>query len=387
MVGIETLIPYARNSRTHSDAQVAQIAGSIREFGFTNPVLVDAESGIIAGHGRVLAARKLGLTEVPCIRLAHLSETQKRAYVIADNKLALNAGWDDEILKLELEALREEFGLGTIGFSEEELAALFPTPTIAGATDPDEVPEAPPDPVTRLGDVWTLGRHRLMCGDATIVDAVQKLTEAAQIDMVFTDPPYGIKHSGNGIDSQAAKGGDFGEILGDQDVTAAVDVFNLCVSMWPEARLIFWGANYYANALPNGHGWLVWDKQREGEVFSGAELAFVNGGIRVDVFRHQWHGMIKASEHGQARVHPTQKPIALAEWCFSRHGDPKIVLDLFGGSGSTLIACEKTNRTARLMELDPKYCDVILNRWQTFTCKQAVHESGETFDALKAKQK
>jgi 16S rRNA G966 N2-methylase RsmD len=390
MVGIETLIPYAKNSRTHSDAQVAQIAGSIREFGFTNPVLIDAESGIIAGHGRVLAARKLDLTEVPCIRLALLTETQRRAYVIADNKLALNAGWDDEILKLELEALREEFDLGTIGFSEEELTAMGSVQTMECAIDPDAVPEAPLDPVTRLGDIWTLGRHRLMCGDSTSVDAVQKLTKAAKVDMVFTDPPYGIKHSGKGIGDVAggvAAANNFGEIFGDQDVTAAVDAFNLCVSMWPEARLIFWGANYYANALPNGHGWLVWDKQRGGEVFSGAELAFVNGGVRVDVFRHQWDGMIKASEHGQARVHPTQKPIALAEWCFSRHGNPKTVVDLFGGSGSTLIACEKTGRDARLMELDPKYCDVILNRWQTFSGGSARHESGETFNSLRAKTK
>jgi len=384
MLGLDALIPYANNTRTHSEEQVAQVAASIKEFGFTNPVLVDADNGIIAGHGRVLAARKLGLAEVPCIRLAHLDERQKRAYIIADNKLALNAGWDDELLALELGALKDDgFDIGLTGFSEEEIAALVVPEVIEGQTDEDEVPEPPEDPKTVEGDVWVLGRHRLMCGDSTSIDAVERLMDGRKADMVFTDPPYGISHSGKGITANGVEGNDFGEIMGDKDVSVAIDAYRLCAEQWIDAKLIFWGANYYPSALPDGHGWIVWDKQREGDTFSGAELAFINGGVRVDVFRHMWHGMVKGSEHGQKRLHPTQKPIALAEWCFARYGDPALVLDLFGGSGSTLIACEKTARDCRMMELDPKYCDVIIKRWQDFTGQKAVHaETGKQFDEL-----
>jgi len=192
----DSLIPYARNSRTHSEAQVAQIAGSIREFGFTNPVLIDAENGIIAGHGRIMAAQKLGLTEVPCIRLDHLTETQRKAYVIADNKLALNSGWDDSMLALELAELQDDnFDLSLTGFDESELADLL-AETIEGETDPDDVPEPPVNPVTVLGDVWIMGNHRLMCGDSTSIDAVERLMAGRKADMVLTDPPYGVSFVG-----------------------------------------------------------------------------------------------------------------------------------------------------------------------------------------------
>ncbi len=381
---VEKLQPYAKNARTHSDEQVDQIAASMREFGFTNPILVDSQDGIIAGHGRLMAAKRLGMATVPVIVLDYLTDAQRRAYILADNKLALNAGWDDAMLAEELRALTEEgFDLGLTGFSDDELADLLPdVEQLEPGAEDDAVPELPVDPVSKLGDVWLLGKHRVMCGDSTSIDAVHALVEGQPPAMVFTDPPYGIAHSGKGIDG-ADSGNDFGEIMGDKDVSVAIDAYRLCAGQWPDARLIFWGANYYPSALPDGHGWIVWDKQREGDTFSGAELAFINAGVRVDVFRHMWHGMIKASEHGQKRVHPTQKPIALAEWCFARYGDPALVLDLFGGSGSTLIACEKTNRHARLMELDPKYCDVIVKRWQDFTGKTATLEStGDEFNAL-----
>ena len=384
LIGVDKLIPYVNNARTHSDAQIAQIAASIKEFGFNNPVLIAEDSTIIAGHGRVMAARKLGFTDVPCIRLGHLTPTQRKAYIIADNQLAMNAGWNDELLTIELnELLADDFALELLGFDPDELKRLIGESEVTtGLTDEDEAPAVEDDPVTKLGDVWILGKHRVMCGDSTTIDAMDNLTESQAPDMVFTDPPYGIAHSGKGITAKG-QANDFGEIMGDQDVTVAINAFRLCAGQWPEARMIFWGANYYPSALPDGHGWLVWDKQREGDTFSGAELAFINGGVRVDVFRHMWHGMIKASEHGQKRVHPTQKPTALAEWCFNRYGDPKLVLDLFGGSGSTLIACEKTNRQARLMELDPKYCDVIVKRWQDFTGKEAVLESSkQSFNEL-----
>jgi len=199
------LIPYARNTRTHSEAQVAQIAGSIREFGFTNPVLIDGENGIIAGHGRVMAAQKLGLDKVPCIRLGYLTETQKRAYIIADNKLALNAGWDEEMLALELSELKDEdFDLSLIGFDESELADLM-AETTEGETDPDEVPEPPIDPVSVLGDVWVLGKHRLMCGDSTSIDDLRKLCGEQDVDMWLTDPPYNVALGMNETPEQARK--------------------------------------------------------------------------------------------------------------------------------------------------------------------------------------
>jgi 16S rRNA G966 N2-methylase RsmD len=371
MTRVGDLTPYARNSRTHSDEQVAQIAASIKEFGWTNPILIDGEKGIIAGHGRLKAAMRLGLEEIPAIELSHLTEIQKKALIIADNKLALNAGWDNELLSLELEELElEGLDLSLTGFGEEEISALKPEVVNEGLTDEDAVPEPPPEPITKPGDIWILGKHRLMCGDSTSVDAVGKLMAGERPEMVFADPPYGIAHSGKGI-TAATNGNDFGQILGDEDVGVAIDTFRLCVAQWPKASMIFWGANYYPSVLPDGHGWLVWDKQREGDTFSGAELAFINGGVRVDVFRHMWHGMIKASEHSQKRIHPTQKPIALAEWCFAKYGDSSTVLDLFGGSGSTLIACEKTGRSCRMMELDPKYCDVIVKRWEEFTGQKA----------------
>lgn len=371
-VPIGALKAYTHNARTHSPDQVAQIAASMVEFGFTNPVLIDKDETIIAGHGRVEAARSLGMEEIPCIRLEHLTPDQVRAYCLADNKLALNAGWNEDTLAAELKALEAVgFDVSLTGFSEEELSALLDVEVITGNTDPDETPETPVEPITKPGDLWILGNHRLLCGDSTDVISVDKLIDGCLVEMVFTDPPYGIAHSGKGISANGVQGNDFGEIMGDQDVSVAIDAYRLCVSKWPDARMIFWGANYYPSALPDGHGWLVWDKQREGDTFSGAELAFINGGVRVDVFRHMWHGMVKASEHGQKRVHPTQKPTALAKWCFDRYGNPKVVVDLFGGSGSTLIACEETGRQARLMELDPKYCDVIVKRWEDFTSKKA----------------
>lgn len=196
-VSVEKLIPYVRNSRTHSDAQVAQIAASIKEFGWTNPILVDGENGIIAGHGRLLAARKLGYTEVPVIELSHMTESQKKAYVIADNQLAMNAGWDTAMLTLELADLKDAgFDLDIIGFDAKELDKLLEPEQVEGLTDEDAVPDAPEEPKTKLGDIYQLGNHRLMCGDSTSIDAVDKLMDGQKADMVFTDPPYGVSYTG-----------------------------------------------------------------------------------------------------------------------------------------------------------------------------------------------
>jgi ParB-like chromosome segregation protein Spo0J len=394
---IETgkLIPYARNSRTHSDDQVQQIMGSIKEFGFTNPVLVDGDGVIIAGHGRTMAAQRLGMKEVPCLRLSHLTEAQKRAYIIADNKLALNAGWDDEMLSVELRNLRDEdFDLSLTGFDDAELAALLADAVADGLTDEDAVPEVPEQPVTVEGDVWLLGRHRLMCGDSTSIDAVERLLSGAKIDLVHTDPPYGISESAKKRTSREtnslAKSSSHLPDFNDATTDAAKDAFALCEGLGIK-RQVWWGANYYAHAVPETANWFVWDKrveEKQKDVNSDCELAWVKSKwSSVRIFRHLWKGLIKESEKGQARVHPTQKPVALVEWVFDYYKDVSTVLDLFGGSGSTLMAAEKQDKVAFLMELETYYCDVIVKRWQDFTGQQATLEAtGQTYDQLEAER-
>ena len=240
----------------------------------------------------------------------------------------------------------------------------------------DDFDTTPPEePKTVIGDLYEIGEHRLLCGDSTDSDAVAKLMNGEKADMVFTDPPYGISHSGKGIEG-ATKENNFGEILGDNDVSVAKGSFNLCQSEFPDATLIFWGANYYCSALPDGFGWLVWDKEKEGDTFSGAELAFVNKGIRLDVFRHRWHGMIKSSEMGEKRLHPTQKPVALVEFCFTNYQAGKSILDLFLGSGSTMVAAHQLNRKCYGMELDCRYVDVIVKRMITLDPSLTIKRNG-----------
>jgi DNA modification methylase len=391
---IEKLIPYARNSRTHSDQQVAQVAASIREFGFTNPVLIDSEDGIIAGHGRVMAARKLGLAEVPCIRLGHLTETQKRAYIIADNKLALNSGWDEEMLGLELADLREaDFDLDLIGFDAGEIeAALNPAEVTDGLTDPDEVPEPPVDPVSVLGDVWLLGNHRLMCGDSTSMDAVDTLMDGVKADVLFTDPPYGINFK--------PQRGTHDIILNDNLDGAEFDnfldgVFGAALAaMKPDTYAFVWTGWTKIGAFERSlqkffkiQAMHIWVKNNFGIGYYSRPkhepfYLCLNG-------KPVYPSTAPADVWDHARVHKTvhscEKPVGLIEDVLNTYHKNSVVLDLFGGSGSTLIACEKTNRQARLMELDPKYCDVIVKRWQDFTGKKATHESsGKTFDEMKA---
>jgi hypothetical protein len=380
------LIPYANNSRTHSDEQVLQIASSIKEFGFLNPVIIDADNGIIAGHGRVMAAKKLGIDELPCIDASHLTEAQKKAYIIADNKLALNAGWDDEILRIEFDALKElDFDLELTGFSLDEIDGLE-IEEIAPEYEEDadgEITDPPAEPVTKEGDVWILGKHRLMCGDSTSIDAVDKLMDGIKPDMVNTDPPYGISivgsngHVGGG---GLAKVNTYAPIAGDDTIDVAMEAIHIIKTLGAKVEII-WGGNYYANHLNNSSCWIVWDKQNTGN-FADCELAWTNQDTAVRMFSHMWNGMIKASEHGQKRVHPTQKPVALAEWCIENYGkDCETILDLFGGSGFTLIASEKKDKSSFTMELSPHYCDVIINRWQTLTGKDAVLEStGDKFN-------
>ncbi len=390
---VADLVPYAANSRTHSDEQVAQIASSIRAFGFTNPVLITPENDIIAGHGRVKAATKIGLERVPCVRLGHLSATERKAYVIADNRLALNAGWDIKMLEIEIEALREEaFDLELLGFEEKELEALV-NPEVEpadGLTDPDAVPE---NVETRCkpGDLWVLGGHRLLCGDSTDVLQVERLMGGEKADMVFTDPPYGMSldtdfSSMKSRMIEGGKGGKHRPVEGDDHPFDPA----LILTLFESAREVFlWGADYYAERIEsrNEGSWVVWDKRASQEYLdthadvpfdrlfgSSFELCWSRQRHKRDLARVPSAG---ALGHGsnEKRVHPTQKPVKLAEWFFERWGKPAdLVADLFLGSGSTLIACEKTARRCFGMELDPKYCDVVLSRWEQFTGKQAVRE-------------
>tara|TARA_R110000823_G_C15911199_1_gene497770 strand:+ start:188 stop:1453 length:1266 start_codon:yes stop_codon:yes gene_type:complete len=404
---IEDLVPYAANARTHSEDQVSQIAASIKEFGFNNPVLIDVDNGIIAGHGRVMAAMKLGLDLVPTVTLDHLSDAERRAYILADNRLALSAGWDEEILASELKRLDDEIDLSLLGFDDDELARLLDLQSDEGLTDEDDVPELPETPQTVEGDVWLLGRHRLMCGDSTIVDSVEKLMSGSKADMVFTDPPYGMSYGGGRAKGDSVKfknrsGGikAHGMILGDdfagddliEMIRDAVGSAVLVSKSGASKYICFPWRTYteFKGALNQigliASACIVWDKKSIGLGHSNYRpqhefIFYIKG--------ENWHGDKAQSDvwymsRGSTGeyVHPTQKPVELIEKAISNSSKSQdIVIDVFGGSGSTLIACEKTARDCRMMELDPKYCDVIIKRWQDYTGEQATHEAtGKTFD-------
>ena len=360
---VEDLIPYVNNSRTHSDEQIAQIAASIKEFGWTNPILIDGDNGIIAGHGRIMAARKLKYKQVPTIELKDLTETQRKAYIIADNRLALNAGWDNEMLTIELnDLLADGFALELLGFDPKEIDALLEPEVVEGLTDEDAVPDVPDEPVTKRGDIYQLGNHRLMCGDSTFIDDVEKLMQGTYPDLIHTDPPYGM----NAVSKSSVLKKNYKiDILGDDTPDVAKDAFNLIYGLYPEAKHIWWGANYYCSALPDSECWLVWDKDNGQSDQTDCELAWAN-------FRSVVRQFTKASEK-KNRVHPTQKPVALMEWIIRRFKlSSKTIADYFGGSGTTLIAAEKHGIQAFLMEFDPKFCDVIVKRWEDFTGKKAM---------------
>jgi len=339
----------------------------------------------VDGHLRLKAANAMGMTEVPVCLADGLTKTQVKAFRLLANQSANWASWEAEMLALELTELKDEgFDLDLLGFDDlDGLMTSEETGGLAPGVDEDAVPEPPKVAITKLGDVITLGRHRLMCGDSTSHDAVQVLMGWGLADMVYTDPPYGmsvVQADGKacglekgtvGIEG-AAKCGTYAPVIGDDSTQTAIDAFNLCSTLAPPV-MVFWGANFYASALPDSSAWLVWDKENGEGFFADVELAWTNAKIQSRIFKHQWKGMIKASERGEKRVHPTQKPVALAEWAFEKLGKAQDkVLDLFGGSGSTLIACEKTGRIAHLMELDPIYCDVIVTRWEQATGQKAI---------------
>jgi DNA modification methylase len=368
-----------KNARKRTDSSARLIQESLQRYGAARSIVIDEDNRILAGNGTIEGAKALGLTklkvvdaagdEIIAVRRSGLSEDDKVGLALADNRAAELSDWDAEMLQ----QLSEEHDIAP-WFEQEDLDALLQEAEqlepVEGNTDHDEVPEAPEDPITKPGDLWILGNHRLLCGDSTNIQHVERLMDGQKADMVFTDPPYGIAYQGKG-QTGAAKANNFGMIKNDESIQAAEDAWRLAASLNVPLR-IFWGANYYCSTVSPGQAWIVWNKEVVGDNYSAAELAWTNQQGRTRMFTHQWHGMIKASEQGQPRVHPTQKPVALAEWAFSEFDAGSVVLDLFGGSGSTLIACEKTSRHCRMMELDPAYCDVIVKRWEDFTGNTAV---------------
>jgi len=329
----------------------------------------------------VLAAQRIGMDEVPTLEASHLSEAQKRAYIIADNRLALDAGWDDEMLRVEFMDLEAaDFDLSLTGFELDEIAALTADEPAEGLTDEDAVPEAPEQPVTVEGDVWLLGRHRLMCGDSTSIDAVQKLMDGRKADLIHTDPPYGIGYGGSMALGQEKFG--WKQHSGGWDESRPPkEFFDLAEAQC--SHRIIWGGNYFSDYLLPTMGWLVWDKGQRGFSLADGEMAWTSfdNAMRIK-------DLARATANKEEKHHATQKPLVIVEWALEyadRHAKQKpiLILDFFGGSGSTLIACEKTARDCRMMELDPKYCDVIIKRWQDFTGQEATHEeTGKTYAEL-----
>ena len=405
-----SLIGYARNSRTHDERQIDVLCKSITEYGFTNPILVDGNRGVIAGHGRIMAAEKLGLPEVPCIELRHLTNEQKRAYLIADNAIADMSTFNEALLAQELADLS---GVGIeatdLGFDAAEVDRLMETLGVdfggKSEGDPDAVPQAPVVSTSKLGDVWLLGKHRVMCGDSTDRAQVGRLMDGKKADMVFTDPPYGVSFVGT-KGTMYSNGKKLGhnsaeqirnDDLRDEDLSRlfADALGNAVHASSDEAALyVFFAINRSAETLGglNGIGisvrnWLVWDKGNVGFHAMGAQY---KPNYEAFLYCHKtghspsWHGDTHQQtvwRHACERLglHPTMKPVALICQALMNH-QPTLVLDVFGGSGSTLIACEKTGREARLMELDPAYVDVIVRRWQDFTGKTATLDGdGRTF--------
>ncbi|MBT5228753.1 MAG: site-specific DNA-methyltransferase [Methylococcales bacterium] len=396
---VDKLIPYTNNARTHSDEQVSQIADSMREFGFTNPILVGNDKVIIAGHGRLLAAKKLGMAEVPVIVLGHLTEAQVKALTLADNKLAENAGWDEELLRIELKALQDmDFDLDLVGFDSTELDQLL-LGDDEGLTDDDVIPEVDGEPVSKLGDLWLLGKHRVLCGSATTIDDVETLMGDQLADMCWSDPPYNVDYGNtvrNKIRGNNNKimndnlGEDFAQFLYDaclnillktkgaiyltmssSEIHTLQKAFAEAGGKW--STFIIWAKNHFTMGRsdyqrqyePMLYGWKdgsdhYWCGDR-----SQSDVWFINKPVRND-------------------LHPTMKPVELIERAIKNSSKTQdIVFDPFGGSGSTMIACEKTNRQARLIELDPKFVDVIVKRWQEYTGeKAALSANGKLFDEL-----
>ncbi len=397
---IDRLIPYARNARTHSDEQVAQVAASIAEFGFVNPILVGGDGVIIAGHARLAGARKLRMTDVPVIVLDHLTPTQRRALVLADNRLALNAGWDEAMLSVELTSLKDEdFDLDILGFTDEEVEQLLaPEETNQGLTDDDAVPDEQEKVITVPGDLWLLGEHRLLCGDATSMEAIQLVLAGGLADMVFTDPPYNVDYVGKtakklkiGNDALAGK---FYEFLRDASVNMLAitkGAIYMCMSS-SELHTLF---RAFTDAGGHWSTFVIWAKHHFTLGRSDYQRMYepILYGWR-DGTQHFWcgdrdQGDVWFIKRPMANLeHPTMKPVELVERALRNSSKTRdTILDPFGGSGTTMIACEKAGRQARLIELEPKYCDVIIRRWEDFTGQEAKLEAdGRNYSVVAAER-
>ena len=374
LVSISKLVPYQNNARTHSPAQIQKLRSSLREFGFVNPVIIDRDYNVIAGHGRIAAAREEGITEVPCVFVDHLTEAQKKAYIIADNRMAMDAGWDEELLRVELEALEEMgFDLGMTGFDEKELAALFPAEE-AKEDNFDVEAELQKPTFTKSGDVWTLGRHRLICGDSTKEETYAVLMDGVKANLVITDPPYNVNYEGSAgkIKNDNMANDKFYEFL-----LAAFK--NMESVMAPDASIYVFhadteGLNFrraFADAGFYLSGCCIWKKQSL--VLGRSPYQWMHEPVLFGWKKngkHQWYTgrkettiweFDKPKKNGD---HPTMKPIPLLAYPIGNSSMANsVVLDPFGGSGSTLIACEQTDRICRTIELDEKFCDVIVNRY------------------------
>ena len=400
-IDTKKLIPYVNNARVHDDYQINQIAASISEFGFNNPILTDGKNGVVAGHGRLAAAMKLGLREVPVIELSHLSESQKKAYILADNRISENARWDQSLLKIEIKDLESQgVNLDLLGFSDEEMEELLLGNDAGGGKEGEdiEIPEPPVQPVTKPGDIWTLGKHRLMCGDAcSYGDMVRLCGEEQTIALYLTDPPYNVAYEGKTkdrltISNDEMESDDFRKFLTDAFTNADTvlmqgGVIYICLADTEQYN--FRGACIDA-------GWkirqtLIWNKNAL--VLGRQDYQWKHEPILYgwkDGAAHAWFSdrsqttVIDWDRPNANREHPTMKPVGLFRYLMensSKAGD--VVLDSFGGSGTTLIAAEECGRIARVMEMDPKYCDVIIRRWQQMTGLDAILESTqETFESL-----
>lgn len=388
---VNELIPYINNSRTHSEEQVNQIVASINEFGFTNPLLIDEKDNIIAGHGRLLASKKLKMEEVPCIVLSGLTEAQKKAYIIADNKMALNAGWDDELLKIELENLKElDFDLELIGFNVDELEDIFQAEEEQEIVEDDFDIEPPEEPKAKLGDIYQLGNHRLMCGDSTSEEDVAKLMNGVKADMVFTDPPYNANYSSKvDINRRKPWGGILNDKMNYDDFdNFLIDLNSTLYSVLKENSSIYecidW--KHYSQVESifkeafNHKSTIIWNKNYFGlGTYYRTKYEMILFGCKGEKL-NVWNGnhdemdvWDEDREKVNNYVHPTQKPLTIPARAIKNSSNVNDnILDTFGGSGSTLIACEQLNRNCYMMELDPKYVDVIIKRWEEFTGKKAI---------------
>ncbi len=370
MKSIQEIEPYEKNPRKNDDA-VKYVAESIKQFGFKVPIVIDRDGVIVAGHTRYKAAKKLKMDTVPCIVADDLTEEQIKAFRLADNKVAEKAEWDFELLADELGELFD-FDMSVFGF-EDDVINEEP----ATVEEDDFEPELPVEPTAQQGDIYQLGNHRLMCGSATSFEDVDALLDGAEINLIYTDPPYGMSAvSKSGVLSEKYKT----DIMNDGDNTVAIDSFNLCLTRFHNVRQVWWGANYYTECLPSSECWIVWDKNNGSSDQTDCELAWAN-------FRSVVRQFTMASEK-KNRVHPTQKPCKLFSEIvnrFDKNHEFANVLDLFGGSGSTLIACEQMNKTCYTMELDPRFVDVIIQRWEQLTGQKAVllngaPQEGDSFD-------